>query len=414
MEQEKAQDIALMRYTAIAPMLHGIPEGHKSLIAYCRHVSCTGVTTPTGELRNFSENTIRKWYDIYRAEGFDGLMPKERSDSGKTRVLDSDVQEKILLLKGTYPRITAVLVRDKLIDDGDISPDEVSQSTITRFLKKHACIGDGPDAPGMKRYERPHINEVWCGDSSVGPYMDVGEKKKKKVYIMALIDDASRYITGADVFFNDRFINVMEVMRSAVSKYGRPDLFNFDNGSPYRNKQMELLAARLGSVLHYDQPHCPTQKAKIERWYRTMKDRWMAALDMGSIHSLDELRGSLHAYVHSYNTAVHSSLKGQTPQERFFSEPERIKRFPENDIGKYFLLETERRVTADCVVTIDNTEYEVDSRFAKLKIKIRHTPDMNELYVEEADGSLSPLRILNKHENASVKRNKILLHKGEG
>lgn len=23
----------------------------------------------------------------------------------------------------------------------------------------------------MRRYERAHVNEVWCGDSSVGPYL---------------------------------------------------------------------------------------------------------------------------------------------------------------------------------------------------------------------------------------------------
>ncbi|WP_325052319.1 integrase core domain-containing protein [Anaerostipes caccae] len=43
---------------------------------------------------------------------------------------------------------------------------------------------------------------------------------------------------------------------------------------------MELLAARIGSVIHYDQPYSPTQKAKIERWFRTMKDQWMAGLDI--------------------------------------------------------------------------------------------------------------------------------------
>ena len=61
-------------------------------------------------------------------------------------------------------------------------------------------------------------------------------------------------------------------MKSAVAKYGRPMLLNFDNGKSYRNRQMELLAARIGSVIHYDQPYTPTQKAKIERCFRTMKD----------------------------------------------------------------------------------------------------------------------------------------------
>lgn len=66
----------------------------------------------------------------------------------------------------------------------------------------------------MRRYERPHINEVWCGDSSVGPYLRTDDGKKHRVYVIALIDDASRFITGADVFFNDNFVNLMSVMKS--------------------------------------------------------------------------------------------------------------------------------------------------------------------------------------------------------
>ena len=69
----------------------------------------------------------------------------------------------------------------------------------------------------MRRYERPHINEVWCGDSSAGPYLKTADGKKHRVYVIALIDDASRFILGADVFFNDTFVNLMSVMKSAVS-----------------------------------------------------------------------------------------------------------------------------------------------------------------------------------------------------
>ena len=48
----------------------------------------------------------------------------------------------------------------------------------------------------------------------------------------------------------------------------------------------------------------------------------MAGLDMRDFRSLDELRGSLYAYVQSYNLAPHSSLRGMSPQDRFFSEPD--------------------------------------------------------------------------------------------
>ena len=176
---------------------------------------------------------------------------------------------------------------------------------------------------------------------------------------------------------------------------------------------MELLAARIGTTLSYCQPYTPTGKAKIERWFRTLKDQWMAGLDMQDFHSLDELRGSLHSYVHRYNQTPHSSLRGMSPQDRFFSEPEQIRRLSSDDIDKAFLLEIERRVSADCVIVIDQTEYEVDCRFARQRIRLRYSPDMKDIFVVETDGALTPIRLLNKTENALIKREKVRLCKGE-
>ena len=64
----------------------------------------------------------------------------------------------------------------------------------------------------------------------MGPYLKTDDGKKHQVYIITLIDDASRLIVGIDVFFHGNFVNLMSVIKSAVAKYGRPQLFNFDNG----------------------------------------------------------------------------------------------------------------------------------------------------------------------------------------
>lgn len=139
----------------------------------------------------------------------------------------------------------------------------------------------------------------------------------------------------------------------------------------------------------------------------------MASLDMRDFHSLDELRGSLLTYINTYNQRPHSSLKGISPQERFFQEPELILRLSDELIENSFLLEVERRVSADSVIMIDQVEYEVEYRFAKQRITLRYTPDKENIYLVEADGSLSPVRILNKKENAVAKRDKIRLTGGE-
>lgn len=413
MDQEKKQAIALMRYSAIAPLITGLSDDYDSLTAFFNNASIKGVIHPDGTVKHYAPGTIEKWYRNYKEGGFDALIPTGRGDRGKPRKLDDDLQEQIKYLKTNYPRMSASAIYRQLRDNGSIKNGEVSESTVNRYINLISVQMKTTTNHDMRRYERAHINEVWCGDSSVGPYLKTPDGKKHKVYIIALIDDASRFIVGIDVFFNDNFVNLMSVMKSAVAKYGRPGMFNFDNGSSFKNKQMELLAARIGSVVHYDQPYTPTQKAKIERWFRTMKDQWLSSLDIRDFHSLDELRGNLFSYVRNYNQTVHSSLKGLSPQDRFFSEPERIRRLSDEEIENSFLLELERRVSSDSVIVIDQVEYEVDYRFAKQRIKLRYSPDMKDIFIVEADGALTPIRLLNKTENAYIKREKIHLCRGE-
>ena len=353
MEQEKKQAVALMRYSAIAPIITGTQEDYESLSAYFRTASAKGIKAPDGSLRHYSPGTLEKWYLAYKKSGFDALIPSGRSDCGVSRKIDDDLREQIIYLKHHYSRMSAAAIFRQLQDNGSIRSGQLSESTVCRF------------------------------------------------------------ILGADVFFNDTFVNLMSVMKSAVSKYGKPKVFNFDNGSAYKNRQMELLAARIGSVINYCRPYTPTQKAKIERWFRTLKDQWMASLDMRDFHTLEELRGSLLTYIRTYNQTPHSSLKGLSPQERFFQEPELFSRLSDELIENSFLLEIERRVSADSVIVIDQVEYEVDYRFAKQRITLRYTPDMKDIFIVETDGSLTPIRLLNKHENAMVKRDKIRLTGGE-
>lgn len=412
MNNDARQKIALFRYGILAPVISGTYDENKSIKEFFRDAAKRTYTNPRGEEIKVSAATLERWYYNYRKCGFDALIPERRSDTGKPRRLDDDLMEQIRYLKKEYPRIPATLIHQKLIDNGSINRGEISLSTINRFVNRVKIENKYTGNKDMRRYERAHINEVWCGDSSVGPYLKT-DGKKKRTYIIALLDDASRYIVGIDIFFNDNFVNLMSVMKSAVTRFGRPKILNFDNGASYKNKQIELLAARIGSTINYCAPYTPTSKAKIERWFRSMKDRWMSQLNMNDYSSLAELRTSLLKYVNEYNQAVHSSLNGLSPQDRFFNESYLIKRLTEEQIERSFLLEYERRVSADSVVMIDETEYEVDYRYAKQRVTLRYSPDLSRIYVVDRNtGDLTPIKLLNKHDNSHIKREKVKLAGG--
>lgn len=411
MTEEIRQQFALMRYGIIAPAIcHTLPEG-KTLTSFFEEAAEKSYNGPDGKAHHYSAKTLERWYYFYLKAGFDGLVTQPRSDCGKSRKIDPDIYEQIKYLKEKYPRIPSTEILRQLLATGTVKKGELSLSTVTRCVNQIVADWKLPVHADMRRYERPHVNEVWCGDSCVGPKITI-EGAKRRIYIIALIDDASRYITGAAVSFHDDFVSLLPVMKTATAKYGVPKMFNFDNGHTYKNHQMELLGARIGTTIHYCQPYTPTQKSKIERWFRTLRDKWLAITDLTEFDTLAQIQDSLDIFVQTYNHTVHSSLNGRSPDERFFSEAECIRRLTQDQTEKAFLLEIERRVSADSVIMIDNTEYEVDSRYSGTRVRLRYSPDMKTIYLVESNGTLTPIRLLNKQENASIKRNKTYLSGG--
>lgn len=412
MNNEARQKIALFRYSILAPLISGTYEDNKSRKGFFRDAAKRTYSNPRGLDTTLSASTLERWYYHYQKDGFDALIPKRRNDTGQSRKLDHDMIEQINYLKQEYPRLPATLIHQKLISNGTINKGEISLSTVNRYINQLNIKDKYTTNKDMRRYERPHINEVWCGDSSVGPYMVI-DGKKRKVWIIAFMDDTSRMITGIDVFLHDNFVNVMSVLKSAVTIGGKPKVLNLDNGSSYKNKQISLLAARIGTSLNYNPPYTPIGKAKIERFFLTLKLQWLSGLNMADFNTLDELRISLHQYVKVYNQRVHSSLNGLSPMDRFYEESPLIKRLSEEKIEESFLLEIERRVSTDNVVVIDSVDYEVDYRFSKQRITLRYSPDLKQIFiVDQVSGDLTPIKLLNKQDNANIKREKLSLTGG--
>lgn len=410
MTDKERERIAVFRYGIIAPIVtESYLEGSKDL--FYKNVSSKVIKDQDGNSYKVSPCTIERWYLKYKKHGFDGLFPQKRNDNGKLRKLNNDAMIKVEEIKSKFPRMPATLIYEELIKDGVINKLDVSLSSINRLVKALDIKNNYKVQKEMRRYEKEHINELWCGDSSVGPYIK-RDGKKIKTYMIALIDDASRMVVGIKLFENDNFVNLMSVIKSAISKYGKPKYFNFDNGKSYKNEQMSLLAARIGSVIRYCEPYSPESKSKIERWFRTCKDHWMRAIDWNLFKSIEELEISLLDYVNKYNNSIHSSL-AITPSERFFQESEYIKRLSDKEIKEYFYLEKECKVSNDNVITLEKRQFEVPYIYSKQHIKIRYSYDLKEVFVVNSDGRLEEIKLVDKIANSKIKREKVKYSEGK-
>ncbi len=402
MTNEEKEKIALFRYGIISELVSGLADSTNK-DAYFRTKASLNYVDSEGKPFNISEKTIERWYYRYQKYGFDALKPKGRNDLGRVRKLDSEVLNVIKYYVEEHPRMPATLIYDELIKNHYITVDEVSLSTVTRYVSRLKRQENIIEHSEMKRYEAEHINDIWCCDTTYSFKLTVNGEKKR-MFIMAIIDDASRMIVGIDVFFNDNYVNFMSVLKQAVTKYGKPKILNLDNGAPYKNGQIELLSARIGTTLFHNKPYFGQGKAKIERWFRTMKEHFMASFHLTTKTTIDEFKYELLEYVVDYNNSIHSQLKGKTPIERFFDSSDEILRLDNELIEKSFLLEIERKATFDCVIQIDNIEFEVPQKYGNKKIKIRYSEDYKTCYVVTPEGELEKITLLDKVANSKMKR----------
>lgn len=414
MEQEKTKK-ALMKYSAIAPLITGNVNQYESKEAFFRSASEQEFTYDGVTYKKYSAGTIKRWYLEYVNKGFDELKTKQRSDINVSRKLSTDAIEYIHYQVENYPRKPSTIIYQELITEAIVGPKDTSLATVNREVKRKRQLMKKPNQDidkVMARYERENINEVWCGDSSFGPNVTVNGEKRK-THIIAFIDDCSRFIVGIDIYLNDNSINLINTMKQAVKRHGVPKMFNFDNGSNYKSIDTQETIANIHSSVHYCHPYSPVQKAKIERFFGTMKKQWMSKYNQSSV-SLEQVKDDLLSYVEQYNNTVHSSLNGKTPNQRFFDQADLIKYLDTNEFNEAFMVRFERQASIDRVVTINSIEYELDPIFANKKVKFMATSDYKEIYaINPHTGIKLPVKLLDKTANAKMSRKNFSYTQGD-
>ena len=116
-------------------------------------------------------------------------------------------------------------------------------------------------------------------------------------------------------------------------------------------------------------------KGKVERHFRTLKERWLYTLDIDAISSLAQFNGLLRDYIRSYNTTFHRGING-VPLEHYEASKAHPRK-PESRqwLDDCFYNRITRKVRKDSTVTIDGICYDVPMPFISAKVDIRFQPD---------------------------------------
>ena len=101
MDDAMRQKIALFRFSVIAPLVNDTFEA-PSKEAFYRHLAGKEYNLPDGKQVRFAADTIKSWFLSYMRNGMDALIPKGRSDMGRSRALTDLAINQIHELKEKY------------------------------------------------------------------------------------------------------------------------------------------------------------------------------------------------------------------------------------------------------------------------------------------------------------------------
>ncbi|MDR0324345.1 MAG: DDE-type integrase/transposase/recombinase [Treponema sp.] len=406
LEEKTRAAIALKRFSLISPIINGQVE---NIGEYSAEATKAPIEMPHYGFRSYAPKTISNWYSDYIKGGIDALKPSPRSDKGVSRVLTPEMSESILNKLNEHPKAPATVIYEMLVDERAFLKKDASIATVRRFIRenKTALEADGKKTQ-MLRFSKEQVNQLWQTDIMYGPY--VGAKKKQATYLLAYIDDASRLITYAGFYLTQDMASLRNSFKEAVLRRGIPKVIYTDNGKIYRSQSFEYLCANIGVTLLHHAVGAGYQKGKIERFFRTVRLRFVSVLKSADLTDIGLLNEKFGAWLmDDYQKRPHKGLSGETPLNFFLKQANQVNLVSDlGEFNKKLLLSVKRTVKKDATISFNGDLYEAEMFLAGEKLDVKYDPDagagINELFLFRGDAPVGTAKLINYNDNSKRKR----------
>lgn len=216
-----------------------------------------------------------RWLNHKNSEEDRGTTNRSRKRIRSKRYPE-EIISRIIELKKEVPKRSAPTIQRLLKQE--CTRKIPSLSTIYKYFHEHELIDESKiHRKGYVKFERSKPNDLWQID--IAGVRTVGHLGK--LYLIAILDDFSRYIVSAEYFSDQKGIHIIKVLRDAVVAYGRPNEILSDNGTQFRNLIGELGTkyTRLLKIMDinpiFARPNHPQTKGKLERWFGTVKQMFL-------------------------------------------------------------------------------------------------------------------------------------------
>ena len=234
---------------------------------------------------------------------------------------DLAVMNRIDKLHLEYPFAGSRMMRDLLVREGH-KVGRLHVATLMRRMGIEAIYrrpNTSKPAPGHNIY--PYLlrklpitrpNQVWAMDITYIPMA------RGFVYLAAVVDWFSRKVLAWKLSITLDTAFCIEAVEEALAKYGKPEIFNTDQGSQFTSVAFTDLLKAHEIAISMDGKGAWRDNVFVERLWRTIK---YEEVYLRAYVSVPEARASLGRYIDGfYNTRrPHSSLGRLTPDEAYLT-----------------------------------------------------------------------------------------------
>jgi transposase InsO family protein len=268
-----------------------------------------------------SVSTLGKWLARYAESGPKGLETRPRGrpkGSNRRPKLPVPVREEIARTQQRFPDFGLKKVRDFLRRFRGV---KVSTGAVRAELERRGIPRAAPPRPKRKkplpqRFERSRPGELWQSDIT----SFLLTRHSTRVYLVAFVDDYSRFVVSHGLFTHQRGSIVSEALMEGVARFGKPKEVLTDQGRQYftwRGKSdFQKLLAREGITHVVSRTHHPETLGKCERLWETINREFWERVHP---QDLSDARERLAQWIAHYNFfRTHQGIDGLVPADRFF------------------------------------------------------------------------------------------------
>jgi hypothetical protein len=240
-----------------------------------------------------------------------------------------------------------------------------------------------------RRFQTEHRNQLWMSDIKYGPFVPGENGRKKQLYLVVWIDDATRYIVSSRFYLEQTVDAIEDSLRLAVQKFGVPEKIFCDNGKQFRSKWLSQTCAKLGIRLLTSRPYHPEGKGKVEIFNKTV-EKFISEAVMKKPSSLAEYNELLRIWLDEYyHKNSHAGLSGISPFTAFGTDARPLKFVCAEQLRDAFLHTETRKVDKTGCVSFSGQLYEVGLAYIGSKVEIRFDPSWSE-EIEVLHGQSEP------------------------